>query len=126
MNGIKIEGLENLMDVLENMADSVGDRNAHDITNPAAEMVEKAVLARVPLGPTGNLRRSVVLRKMDNPGVWVVAMDRGIAPHAHLVEYGHSGGASPHPFFRPAVDSTLPRAEGMIEREIKIRIDRAG
>ena len=122
MSGIRIEGLEELNKVLEELQKSVDDGEKDGIVKSAAEKVKFAVETGIPIGPTGNLRRSLALRKMSKPGVYVVAMDRKIAPHAHLVEYGHAGGASANPFFRPAIDSALPQAAKVIEEEIKRRV----
>lgn len=56
----------------------------------------------------GNLRRSLVVKtfKSKGDGIAFVAVDRKMAPHAHLVEFGHGGPkpARTHPFFRPVVD----------------------
>ena len=122
MNEIKIEGLEDLNKALEELKNSVSDGEQDSIVKSAAEKVKSTVEPGIPMGPTGNLRKSLVLRKMSSPGTYVVAMDRKIAPHAHLVEYGHAGGASANPFFRPAVDSALPQAAKAIEEEIKRRV----
>ena len=118
MEGFKLEGLEELQEAVKELKELVGPKHAHGLVKDAAEMMENEVRTRVPVGPTENLKRAVVLRKMDNPGTWVVAIDRMIAPHAHLVEYGHAGGAGPHPFFRPAVDTASSKAMKMIEDEI--------
>jgi len=78
----------------------------YGISLDAAEEIR----ARTPVGPTGNLRRSIRARKFSKEkGQFIAftAIDRKIAPHAHLVEFGHrtlDGGHVPaHPFFRPVM-----------------------
>jgi len=71
----------------------------------AAEIVRDELRIRAPLGPTGRLRRSPVVRKMrrrfDRPATHIAAMDRTVAPHAWLVEYGRYK----NPYFRPTIEA---------------------
>jgi hypothetical protein len=56
-----------------------------------------------------------------------------VAPHAHLVEYGHNrtkvkkgpvlGFVPPHPFFRPAIDTRSGPALDMVEAALGRKID---
>jgi len=72
--------------------------------------------ARAPRGPTGNLRRSIHAQQYTGAGVSIVAVDRRIAPHAGLVEFGTSK-MSAQPFFRPVVDAAKG-VKGIIEKQI--------
>ena len=60
---------------------------------------------------TGKLSRSLVSKpfskqRKGEPAVFV-AVDYAIAPHAHLIEFGHGGPkpAEAKPFFKPVVDA---------------------
>jgi len=46
---------------------------------------------------------------------------------AHLVEFGHQGPspAPPHPFLRPALDTTRPEAKAAVTKEAKKRLPKA-
>lgn len=53
---------------------------------------------------TGNLRRRIKARlfKTSGPSIAYVI---SAAPHSHLVEYGTSRGAAPHPFFARGIEA---------------------
>lgn len=79
---------------------------------------------------SGNLRRGIVVKPFDkqkegNPACFV-AINYGIAPHAHLVEFGHGGKhpAPPHPFFRPAFDAMGKIAESKIKNTLRKEIEK--
>lgn len=71
---------------------------------------------------SGKLRKSIKTeksKKRRKKGETVYLL-RAMAPHAHLIEYGHAmvthdgrvvGHVAAHPFIQPAVDSVLPEAE---------------
>ncbi len=68
-----------------------------------------AMMRRLINNVTGALSRSLVSKpfskqRKGEPAVFV-AVDYAIAPHAHLVEFGHGGPkpAAPKPFFRSVV-----------------------
>ena len=68
-----------------------------------------AMMRRLINNVTSNLSRSLVSKpfakqRKGEPAAFV-AVDYNIAPHAHLVEFGHGGPkpAAPKPFFRPVV-----------------------
>lgn len=82
--------------------------------------------------PPGNLKRSIVakqLRRYDanEPAPAIAAVDRKIAPHAHLVEYGHGGPAPapPHPFWRPAIDANIETVQQLILRALENMVEEA-
>lgn len=80
---------------------------------------------------SGLLRRSIFAAPGDKDKPDVIAgVSYKTAPHAHLVEYGHKGGAKPHPYWRPAILATRgicarTIAEGMrkvIEEPLRERL----
>lgn len=115
-----------------------------------AEIIRDGIKARAPQGPRGNLKRSIVARKMpiSRIPVAIVAVDRKIAPHAHWKEFGGKRERVPkrrqvladksgkiwgkrvapipaHPFFRPGWDATKGQAENIIKKTICESIERA-
>ena len=81
--------------------------------NYAATPGVKAARAKAPGGPTGNLKKSLATqqgkktrsRKAFLKVIKVIGPAWPLGAHAHLVEYGHKGGAKPKPFMRPAWDN---------------------
>ena len=82
---------------------------------------------------TGRLRRSIMAGKFTKrikafPGAWVMA-DRKIAPHSHLIEFGHatvSGGHAPaFPFLRPALDGAHTTLRASVKKAVPDAIRRA-
>jgi len=139
----KLEGMEKLsrkMFEMDELLRNVGRETAKE----QGEMLADRIRANIPTGPTGNLRRSVVVKTM--PGGWpvIVGIDRRIAPHAHLVEYGTSDRRYPKskalaigdekrawvgpmpakPFFRPALDGSRDKVLSNMESDIKKAIER--
>jgi HK97 gp10 family phage protein len=96
-----------------------------------AKLVRDRIRERAPRGPTGNLKAAAYASSLPASLKGQAVAFAGIrprkAPHSHLVEYGHGGPhpAPPHPFFRPAVDETMPKVRENIERDLKNVIDGA-
>lgn len=128
MIDVRIEGIDELNNQLENLAKSLDAEAVEPILLDGATIIADDVRQRAPLGPTGNLKRSIgakTLRRRDkNPAPSIAAIDYRIAPHAHLVERGTSRAAA-HPFFRPAVDSKGPQVAAKVMANIQKLIEEA-
>ena len=126
MTGLYLQGMEQVNKTLLELA-SVGDPDVIEpILLEGAETIADAARANAPRGPTGNLKRGIIAktlkRKLDKPAPSIAAINYKVAPHAHLVEFGHGGRkAGPHPFLRPAWDGNRVR----VEQEIADKIRRA-
>ena len=85
-----------------------------------AKMIEDRAKATTQFkDKTGRLRKSIKAKKSKyDEGGWIVS---AIAPHAHLVEFGHDkivpwispnsiGTVPPHPFLREAKESVINEA----------------
>lgn len=111
------------------------------ILNEAAQPVlEKAQqLAPVRPGPEGGklkaaIKAGKVKRRKD--GVYTIKIGtqgKTDAFYAPFVEFGHGadkdgrrGPADPHPFMRPAYDTTKEQAYGIIRDRLKLEIDKIG
>ncbi len=54
-----------------------------------ATAVKRIMKQEAPKGPTGNLKKAIVVKKMKGKGVaYAVRPKYSVAPHAHLVEFG--------------------------------------
>lgn len=136
---IKIEGLDQLNAQFEQLANSVSPDKLEPTFERGANIFADEMRRLAPEGPTRNLRRSIKVKKLkrtgDNPAPFITAVDRKIAPHAHLVEWGtsdrhHKSGKSVgvmprKPFFRPAVDAKSNQVNDMIEADLGRLIDGA-
>jgi len=125
--GVTIEGVEELEVNLKKMAASLEYKNMGPVYLEGAELVRDTIQQKAPLGPTGNLKRSPIAKLMPFKGTYVTAIagiDRKIAPHAHLLEFG-TVKMSPHPFLRPAWDETRPQVLEMIKRGAKDKVEGA-
>lgn len=107
-----IEGIAELAARLDKMDKALTAACKEQLMGQAT-MVKEKIKERAPLGPTGNLKRSCMAKmmpeKMGYPMVAIAGIDRKIAPHAHLVEFG-TVRAPAHPFFRPAIEEAMPKA----------------
>lgn len=130
MNEIRIEGLKELEAQFGKIEKGL-NKSAKETLLAQARMVRDRIREKAPRGPTGNLKRSPIARMMADkpnyPMLAIAGIDRKIAPHAHLVEFGHAGphSAPPHPFFRPAIMETLPKAYENIKEDLKEGIERS-
>jgi len=142
----KFEGVGLLNRKFGKLEDAVSGKATEDDALKQAKVIAEDARSRAPLGPTGNLKRSLLARlldkKGDNPRAALAGVDRKIAPHARLVEYGgtrprkskkgkvlHSKKTGEffgkvvapmpaHPFFRPAVDAHKEGISGNIKKRI--------
>jgi HK97 gp10 family phage protein len=123
-----IQGIEELTEKAEKIADAVSHKNMGEGLLKRAEAVRDRLKQRAPLGPTGNLRRSPMAKLMQEksnmPAIAIAGIDRKIAPHAHLVEFGTSHSA-PNPFFRPTIDEMKSGILKNIGEDAKSRIEKA-
>lgn len=124
----KIEGLEELNNQIKKLAASLSAEAVEPLLLQGATVIADDMRSRVRVGPTGNLRRSIgakQLKRVDkNPAPAIAAVDRKIAPHAHLIDRGTSR-APAYPFMRPAVDNKGSEVANMIESGIAKLIEEA-
>uniref|UniRef100_A0A6H1ZKA6 Putative tail protein n=1 Tax=viral metagenome TaxID=1070528 RepID=A0A6H1ZKA6_9ZZZZ len=125
MKNLKIEGLDKLKSSLELLEKRVdGAREATLMAQ--AKRIKNRIIEKAPRGPTGNLKRSPVVKRMPQarnyPAIVIVAIDRKIAPHAHFVEFGTSRMAA-HPFFRPVVEGEMSAVKAAIEKDLKDAVE---
>lgn len=124
----KIEGKELLLRKLDKLSNSVNRNAVEPKVLKEAKTIADNARNRAPRGPTGNLKRSLHARmlkqKTGYPVIAIAAVDRKIAPHAHLVEFGTSKMAAT-PFFRPAVDECRGKAKRSLIQGIKNLIEGA-
>jgi HK97 gp10 family phage protein len=129
LNEIRIEGLNQLEAQFGRIEKGL-NKAAKETLMKQAILVRDRIKEKAPLGPTGNLKRSSIAKMMPDkpnyPLLAIAGIDRKIAPHAHLVEFGHAGPhpAPAHPFFRPAIAETFPRALENIKTDLKEGIER--
>jgi len=138
---VRIEGVDKLVRRFKKLERAYGMRGEllEGALLGASKIVRRRVQANAPLGPTGNLRRSVVAKKfnyqLNNKPAAFCAIDRRIAPHAHLVEYGtaerhwKSGKSTGHmpakPFFKPGVEQSTPHVRMYLKSQIQELLKRA-
>jgi HK97 gp10 family phage protein len=126
---IKITGVDELIKELKKMEDRSSDYfKVQAATYEAAKVIEEAVRARAPQGPTGNLKRGIKTVKLPQKGTLppasIAKVDYSIAPHAHLLEYG-TVRMDKKPFFRPAVDEVKGQAMNTLKSEMTKVIKKA-
>jgi|SRR6056297_1998644 len=127
MANFEITGLEKLNKNIEHLTKSMSPKQLEDASMSSAEIMRNEIERRAPRGPTGNLKRSIVKKALDRKpwGASVIAaVDRKVAPHAHLVEYGTSRSKA-NPFFRKSVEATAGKAAKRFKSNIKTMIDEA-
>lgn len=124
----KIEGVLKTVKALDKVSNSLKGKAMGNSLLKEAEIIAEDARDRAPLGPTGNLKRSLHAKMLDDrrnfPQIAIAAVDRKIAPHAHLIEFGTCK-MSARPFFRPAVDAHSGKVIGNIGDGVKRLIKRA-
>lgn len=134
---LQVQGLDELKKRLQKLANAIEGSQVEQILLDAAQPIADQARAWAPEGPTGNLKRALLAKKLQRKGrktaPVIAAVDRKIAPHAHLVEYGSQGrqhksgkstGSMPaKPYFRPAVDARKGDAARIIEDGLRRLIE---
>ena len=109
---IKIDGLKELEKDFKRLTKCFKPEEIKKVAVDSAEIIRADAARRAPLGPTGNLKKSNIVKTLDRnkkrPSA-IAAVDRKVAPHAHLLEFG-TAKMSAKPFFRPAVESQGDKA----------------
>ena len=153
---VHIEGVRELQKQIDELSKALSPDAVEPVLLRAAQTVAAEARRRAPVGPGskkhgpgGVLKRSIVAKTLrrygtENPAPSITAVDRALAPHAHLVEHGtnerigqkktkgerdytgRSFGVMPgQPFMRPAWHSKKAEVFRQIVRDFKSLIDRA-
>jgi HK97 gp10 family phage protein len=118
----KIEGIALLASKLNKLSGSIGGDSLKPDVLAQAKVIAEDARDRAPRGPTGNLKRSLHAKLLPGgPPVAIAAVDRKIAPHAHLVEFG-TVKMSARPYFRPAADAHMGKAKGNLKSAAKKKL----
>lgn len=130
---IKIEGLKELEKTLLGLEEKIRNRIKRGSIKKALTPIHDGVVGRAPVGETGNLADSFVLR-VSKDGLYGTVITTKKGHHAHLVEFGHrvfqhgqdtGKHAPPYPFYRPVWDE---KQEGVLQTmiaELKTSIEAA-
>ena len=121
---VRLEGLSQLNRALQKLAKSTNKDDTGKLLLKNAGVIRDRIRAKAPRGPTGNLKRSPVAKLLPSGNTAIAGVDRKIAPHAGLVEFGTSHSA-PHPFFRPAIDESAGKVMSNLKDGIKKQIEGA-
>ena len=84
---INLAGMSELTHAFDRVRDSVSTRDVTRVLKRAARPIRKAGRSNSPVGPTGNLKRSIKTKVLRR-GAVTVRSDFRVAPHAHLVIRG--------------------------------------
>jgi HK97 gp10 family phage protein len=117
MAKITLGGHKELQKQFKRLAKSLDPDKVEPIFMQSAAIIRDEAISNVESQTkekTGNLRKSIKAKKWKRKGeevtIVLAAVDRKIAPHAHLLEYGTQN-MSARPFFAPAVDAKSGEAE---------------
>lgn len=131
---IQIKGLKETTELLEGLNNAPLTDAFSEVLLDAVNLIRSEALSniyRMTKQKTGNLAKSLISRigRGNRPSAWVRA-GRRLAPHAHLIEYGHRivtpGGRDTGrrsreiPFWRDAIKSQRTRVRAMVKRAISL------
>ena len=136
---IEIQGKEAFEKTLLALAKALPNNKVEPVMMAGPKVIAAAAKAKAPQGPTGKLKKAVkakMLRQIGNyPRSAAAAVDRKIAPHAYIIEYGtkpryqksgrYTGIGPAIPFFRPAVDTNKGRIQDEVITKLGNLIDSA-
>jgi len=125
------EGMDKLVKKFNKIEKQLVSTRSNPLLNSlydCAKIIKREAKVRCPVGPTGNLKRSIIAKKFRKskkfyPAAFT-ALDRKIAPHAHLVVLGtvKSGG---NPFLRTAGEASQFMVKTKLENDMKKMIAKA-
>lgn len=135
---LEIRGMDELTSDLQRMAAKAGNEASDRALKAGARIILTEMKAQAQIDPKvrkGNLLKSLKLGSIvtamreQRSKIGVKRIQLGsyekkhgqIAPHAHLVEYGHGGPhpAPPHPFIRPSFDKRADEAYDEMRRVLR-------
>lgn len=139
---IETTGFDALQMTMAQMASMASNEAGNAALRAGAEVILKEIKAQALIDPkyrTGNLYQSLKIgpitktyrrrRKGDESAkkITLGAFDKAglsVAPHAHLVEFGHGGPAPApaHPFVRPSYDKKKDEAVDAMRRVLRSSI----
>jgi len=122
---VHIEGVKELEAKIEQLNKGMNGEKLSKRIMPIAQEAADHIRDGAPQGPTGNLKRSIKAKELtprESVATVIVAVDRKIAPHAHLLEFG-TVRMSPHPFFRPGWDSVKEKVEREFKEVLKGQVE---
>jgi len=136
---VSIEGLDSLDAQIDALVKAMGPDDVEPILLKGAKQIRDYAKVNAPVGPTGNLKKSLIAKTLKrrgsamdalglgqgNPAPAIAGVNYRIAPHAHLVEYGHGGPhpAPAHPFLRPAWDWNKDRVQIQVINDLQAKLD---
>lgn len=118
---VQVQGMGQLQELVKALSKTASPDKIEPELLAGARKMASAIRKRIKKEKTGKLKKSVKAKKLqrwgNNPAPSIAAIDRKIAPHAHLVEYGHDlvkngkviGRVKAYPFYRPALDEEGPK-----------------
>jgi len=125
MADVALHGMNQLLKDFQALGDALADKEMENELLGIGNNLKRRIKSEAPKGPTRRLKRSIISsrfkkksRKFKHNPATFVAVDRKIAPHAHLVEFGTVKMAAKS-FFRSTIDSEQARINENIKREAK-------
>ena len=131
----KMFGSKEVEDALKQLPKSISKSVARRVLKKAAKPVLEGAKQKAPVGPTGNLKESLIISTKVTPsqkkflesgkGVVVhVGASHPKGAHAHFLEFG-TRKMPPQPFLRPAWDSNKDKSLKIIGEEMGPFIEKA-
>jgi hypothetical protein len=125
---VKILGQRELAKKIKALGDKIDGREVAKIHILAANAAAAIIRAGAPQGPTGNLKRAIVTGVFRNRPrkrrAAFVLVDRRIARHLHLIEFGTAerkqasgksvGRVKPNPFFARGRNKSRPVVKAIL------------
>lgn len=130
VKGTYIEGLDELLAQLDGLQTEAIAGSIADGIEAGAKRAADIIEQEAPRGPSGNLKRAVQYgvfkQRAGKPVAGFVRVDRKIAPHLHLVEFGARGGNMPdNPFFSRGWRKSRTGVESELIGSVQAAIDKA-
>ena len=92
---VNVEGLPDLVQTIDRLIEGFPPAKVEPELHKGAKIMAAELKKTAPVGPSGNLKKAIVTRKLEarwkNPAPYIAAIDRKKAPHGWLVVHGTSG-----------------------------------
>ena len=123
---VKVTGMKELKQNMDAVIKELEDALEGGVDD-AADYAAGIVRRNTPVGPTGNLRKSITTKplppKKGYPAVTLVGASWPLGAHGHLVEFGTVKSRA-NPFFRRSIDQAKAGIKSRIGDSAKNVIDR--
>jgi HK97 gp10 family phage protein len=133
--GIRLEGMEHLIQRIQDMGKRLDERTEKEALKAGAEFLQEKVKETLEVNKhvrTGTLKNEIIVSDVKNGEIHIGPDQQGTAFYGHILEFGRKAGKSngykypampPYPFMGPTFENNRIEAQSKMIEKITERLD---